>query len=95
MDQVGNPELSIVIPVFNEQETIGEILRRVQAVDIDKEIIIVDDYSTDKTRLFLGEIMEASKSGSAFIPLPQTGDRLRTDNIRVFFHEKNLGKRKS
>jgi glycosyltransferase involved in cell wall biosynthesis len=93
MDQSSNPELSIVMPVFNEQETIGEILKRVQAVDMDKEIIIVDDFSTDKTRLFLREIIEAnSKSDPAFIPLPHAGDRLRTDNIRVFFHEKNLGK---
>jgi glycosyltransferase involved in cell wall biosynthesis len=93
MEKGGNPELSIVMPVYNEQETIGEILKRVQAVDMDKEIIIVDDFSTDKTRLFLREIMEANlQSGPAFIPLPQTGDRLRTDNIKVFFHEKNLGK---
>ncbi len=94
MDQLNsNPELSIVIPVYNEQETIGEILRRVQAVDTDKEIIIVDDCSTDKTRVFLKEIMETnSRCDPAFILLPQTGDRLRTENIKIFFHGKNLGK---
>src|SRR5215470_11913122 len=94
MDKVtDSPELSVVIPVYNEQETIGEILKRVQAVDMGKEIIIVDDFSTDKTRLFLNEIIEAnSKSNQAFIPLSRTGDRLRTDNIKVFFHEKNSGK---
>jgi len=65
MDQLdSSPELSVVIPVFNEQETIGEILKRVQEVDIDKEIIIVDDYSTDKTRMFLKEIMETKRQTS-------------------------------
>ena len=88
-----NPELSIVIPVYNEQGTIGEILRRVQAVDIDKEIIIVDDFSTDKTRVFLKEIMESNSGREpAFILLPQTGGRLRTDNMKIFLQEKNLGK---
>lgn len=42
--------LSVVIPVFNEQPTIREIVRRVQAVPIPKEIIIVDDGSNDGTR---------------------------------------------
>jgi glycosyltransferase involved in cell wall biosynthesis len=42
--------LSVVIPVFNERQTIEEILRRVQAVPLRKEIIIVDDFSTDGTR---------------------------------------------
>jgi glycosyltransferase involved in cell wall biosynthesis len=88
-----SPELSVVIPVYNEQETVGEILRKIQAVDLDKEIIIVDDYSTDKTRAFLKEILEAnSKSNPAFIRLSQADDQLRTDNIKVYFHEKNLGK---
>ena len=43
-------KLSIVIPVYNEAATIGEILRRVEAVPYDKEIIVVDDGSTDGTR---------------------------------------------
>jgi glycosyltransferase involved in cell wall biosynthesis len=45
--------LSVVIPVYNECGTIEELLKRVQAVAIDKEIIIVDDGSTDGTREFL------------------------------------------
>jgi len=43
-------KLSVVIPVYNERETLREIVRRVQQVDISKEIIIVDDGSTDGTR---------------------------------------------
>ncbi len=43
-------KLSVVIPVFNERRTIHEILTRVKAVPIPKEIIVVDDFSTDGTR---------------------------------------------
>lgn len=44
-------KLSVIIPVFNEEQTIQEIISRVQASDteIEKEIIIVDDGSTDNT----------------------------------------------
>ena len=43
-------KLSVVIPVYNERETILEILQRVRDVDLPKEIIVVDDFSTDGTR---------------------------------------------
>ncbi|HOK40388.1 MAG TPA: glycosyltransferase family 2 protein [bacterium] len=48
--------LSVIIPVFNEKNTIREIITRVQNVKLDKEIIIIDDYSTDGTREILREI---------------------------------------
>ena len=44
--------LSIVIPVYNEERTIGEVLDRVFAVDlaaVDREVIVVDDGSNDGT----------------------------------------------
>ena len=50
--------LSVVIPVYNEQKTIHEILRRVRAVPINKQIIIVDDCSKDGTRDILRELAE-------------------------------------
>jgi glycosyltransferase involved in cell wall biosynthesis len=43
------------MPVFNEQKTIREIIAKVMAVPIDKELIIVDDASTDNTRAILKE----------------------------------------
>lgn len=49
-------KLSIVIPVFNEKRTIDEILERVRQTPFDKEIIIVDDFSTDGTREHLKTI---------------------------------------
>ncbi len=47
--------LSIIIPVFNEEDTIVEVLRRVRrlSLSMEKEIIVVDDGSTDSTRLRL------------------------------------------
>lgn len=53
-------KISVVIPVFNEVGTIKEIVARVQAVELEKEIVIVDDYSTDGTREHLGEIDRAN-----------------------------------
>lgn len=47
--------LSVIVPVYNEESTIAEILRRVRDVDIPKEILVVDDYSTDGTRELLEE----------------------------------------
>jgi glycosyltransferase involved in cell wall biosynthesis len=49
-------KLSVVIPVYNEIRTIKEILNQVQSVPQDKEIIVVDDRSTDGTREWLTQI---------------------------------------
>ena len=72
--------LSIVIPVYNETETLAEIVRRVWEVDLgsdaDKEIVLVDDYSTDGTR----DLYEGLKA--TYGP----------DHLKVFFHERNRGK---
>ncbi len=48
--------LSVVIPVYNERNTIHEILRQVRAVPISKQIILVDDCSKDGTRDILREL---------------------------------------
>jgi glycosyltransferase involved in cell wall biosynthesis len=49
-------KLSVVIPVFNEAATIAEVIRRVQAIDLPKELLIVDDGSTDGTRDLLAQL---------------------------------------
>lgn len=46
-------EITVIIPVFNETHTIEEIVRRVKAQNVAKEILIVDDGSTDGTRQIL------------------------------------------
>ena len=42
-------KISVIIPVYNEESTIAEVIRKVLLVDINKEIIVVDDGSTDNT----------------------------------------------
>jgi glycosyltransferase involved in cell wall biosynthesis len=51
--------LSVVIPVYNERNTIHEIVRQVRAVPIAKQIILVDDCSKDGTREVLRELAES------------------------------------
>jgi len=72
-------KLSIIIPVFNEEKTIGKILEKVSDVKIpkvEKEIVVVDDGSTDATASVI----------SNFTP-PAGGS-----NFKIFRHGKNLGK---
>src|SRR3989338_7037140 len=73
--------LSIIIPVFNEEKTIGHILEKVALIKlpkkVKKEIIVVDDGSTDKTPKVLSEF--------------------KIDNLKfkIIRHEKNKGKGKA
>ena len=43
-------KLSIVIPIYNERETLETLIAKVNAVDYDKEILLIDDFSSDGTR---------------------------------------------
>ena len=50
------PVLSVIVPVYNEAKTIRQILEKIESVNIDKEIIVVDDGSLDGTARILGDI---------------------------------------
>jgi len=80
--------LSVVIPAYNEVQTLEEILYRVQQVDVEQEIIIVDDGSTDGTRDLLRDI-EAADDTYAIADDERTLDPAP---IRVFYHDHNQGK---
>ena len=71
-------KLSVLVPVYNEQDTIRELLAQVRAVTLEgfdkREIIVVDDCSTDGTPELLAEELEAH------------GD------VRIFRHARNQGK---
>lgn len=56
-------KISIIIPVFNEAKTIRQVLESVEAVDVglDKELVIVDDFSTDGSRDLLKELESKHK----------------------------------
>lgn len=74
-------KISIVIPVYNELSTIGQVIDRVRSINLQtrKEIIVVDDCSTDGTREFLMENFSNEP----------TKDELE---VRLFLQERNMGK---
>ena len=51
-------KLSVVIPVYNEERWLPELVRRVQAVNIPKELVLVDDFSTDGTHAILEQLKD-------------------------------------
>lgn len=50
------PLLSVIVPVYNEAKTIRQILEKINSVDIDKEIIVIDNGSTDETAKILRQV---------------------------------------
>ncbi len=79
--------LSVVIPVYNERLTLKEILRRVAAVEIPKELVLVDDCSTDGSPEILEEI--AQKGLEAAVA---KADIHGPTAVRVAFQPRNQGK---
>jgi len=49
-------KLSVIVPVYNEAKTVATVLGRIAAVPVEKEILIVDDASTDGTRAILDQL---------------------------------------
>src|SRR5260221_674171 len=85
-------KVSVVIPVYNERAFIEEVLLRVQAVPIDKEIIVVDDRSSDGTRPLLEELDRAQSDGKRDVLVQNGKARLSLENIRFIFQPQNCGK---
>src|SRR5271157_694551 len=71
-----DPKLSVVIPVYNEKDTIFEILQRVLDTPLRKEIVVVDDCSKDGTREILQNLAELQTNGESQAPSPDGGDPL-------------------
>ncbi|MCX8082112.1 MAG: glycosyltransferase family 2 protein [bacterium] len=78
-------KLSVIIPVYNERFTILEIIKKVEEVPVEKEIIVVDDGSTDGTR----EILQRFSQDSLYPDNKLNKDR---EHLKIIFKEKNEGK---
>ena len=87
-----DPKISVVIPVYNEKETIFEILRRVLDTDVRKEIVVVDDCSKDGTREILQDLAKRQTSGEVQTTALDGGEPLPLKDLRFFFQGQNQGK---
>jgi len=87
-----DPKISVVIPVYNEKETIFEILRRVLDTDVRKEIVVVDDCSKDGTREILQDLAKRQTSGEVQTTALDGGEPLSLKDLRFFFQGQNQGK---
>lgn len=87
-----DPKLSVVIPVYNEKTTIYEILRRVIDTSFRKEIVLVDDCSTDGTRQILEQLANLQSSGGSEAAAFDGGDPIELRDLRIFFQAQNQGK---
>lgn len=76
-------KLSIIIPVYNEQNTLRTLLARVEAVDYEKEIVLVDDCSTDGTR----EIVQDYQGREGYTVLMHTKNLGKGAALRSGFAE--------
>jgi glycosyltransferase involved in cell wall biosynthesis len=85
-------KVSIVIPVYNERAFIEEVLLRVQATQVDKEILVIDDKSSDGTRALLEDLDNAQSEGKRDVLVQNGKARLSLENIRFLFQTQNCGK---
>jgi glycosyltransferase involved in cell wall biosynthesis len=87
-----DPKLSVVIPVYNEKPTIDEILRRVIEAPFRKEIVLIDDCSTDGTRQILERMLHLQSAGELCAPANDGADSIDLRDLRIFFQTRNQGK---
>jgi glycosyltransferase involved in cell wall biosynthesis len=80
---LADPMVSVVMPAFNERDTIEEIVRRVMAVPLRLELIVIDDCSTDGTR----EKLEALKRDLGFTLLLQPRNSGKGAAVRAGFKQ--------
>lgn len=73
------PVLSIIIPAYNEVQTIGEVLERVRNVPINKEIIVVNDGSSDGT----GELLERERDKDDIIVVTLASNQGKGAAVRI------------
>src|SRR5690242_1494325 len=85
-------KVSVVVPVYNERAFIEEVLLRIQAVSMDKEIVLIDDGSTDGTRALLQEFEQAQCAGHREVPVQNGKALLSLEGIRFLFQDRNRGK---
>jgi len=84
-------KLSLVIPVYNELATLPEMVSRIAAVDVDKELVLVDDMSTDGSREALAELRDQGLE-RWLAARGKERPRLRANEIRVLLQPQNMGK---
>jgi glycosyltransferase involved in cell wall biosynthesis len=87
-----DPKISVVMPVFNEKQTLDEILRRVLETEMRKEVIVVDDCSTDGTRKILEDMAALQARGHASAPAQDGEDAIPLADLRFLFQPSNQGK---
>jgi glycosyltransferase involved in cell wall biosynthesis len=84
--------VSVIIPVYNECAYIEEVLLRVQAVGLEKEVLVIDDGSTDGTRELLKELEKAQAAGQAEVTIKNGRALLSLEHTRFIFQDRNRGK---
>jgi glycosyltransferase involved in cell wall biosynthesis len=84
----GVRKLTVFIPCYNEVTSIAKVIDRVRSLPIDKEIVVIDNHSTDGTREFLLSVCEADASETARVGCPV----LQGDGFRAVLRERNYGK---
>jgi glycosyltransferase involved in cell wall biosynthesis len=73
--------LSVLIPVYNEEQTVEEVVRRVRAAPVPKEIILIDDGSRDRSRQILERLLQENKRAAD-----------PSNQLKVVFQPVNQGK---